>query len=110
MVRRAMAYGPSIPRDATGRPTWPAAATDDVGLLFLCAQNASRSQMAMGFFHRLVGDRALVDEVAARLLEASAPEAPDCVARTGGAGKRGGERPQKPVALGVVPIVPCSSS
>ena len=28
-------------------------------VLFLCAQNASRSQMAMGFFHRLVGDRAV---------------------------------------------------
>jgi Dyp-type peroxidase family len=38
MVRRAVAYGPSIPRDDTGRPTQPAAATDDLGLLFMCAQ------------------------------------------------------------------------
>ena len=38
IVRRAMTYGPSIPRDDTGRPTWPSTVDDDVGLLFLCAQ------------------------------------------------------------------------
>jgi arsenate reductase (thioredoxin) len=28
-------------------------------VLFLCTHNAGRSQMALGFFHQLAGDRAI---------------------------------------------------
>jgi arsenate reductase (thioredoxin) len=48
----------SSPSDAAGEPLL-SAVTDRPTVLFLCVHNAGRSQMALGWFEHLAGDRAV---------------------------------------------------